>query len=72
MTTGRGYISDAEIGVLEDALIAEIMTETVYFSAGGVVFNDVMVRHGLWRAIRKGALDDILYNRGVDFDAYED
>lgn len=26
----------------------------------------------LWRAIRAGALDDILYNRGVDFDEYDD
>lgn len=68
MTTGRGFITDSEIETLTKVVIDEIHTETVFFGENQVMLTPHMVSAGLWRAIRNGALDDILYNRGVDFD----
>lgn len=72
MTTGRGFITDAEIDEFRDALEQAIMEETVWNGPDGIMLTPHMVRAGIWRAIRAGALDDILYERGVDFDEYDD
>lgn len=73
MTTGRGFVADKEIETLTKAVIDEIIEETVFHDPKqGMLLSPHMVSAGLWRAIRAGALDDILYNRGVDFDEYGD